>query len=294
MRREDKRLMIENTEIYLYYKERLINLALAQFEWHGLPETCDRLWFEKTLLFAGKAAMYLPAGLEETGTWLTTDYLQEGGFDVYGYPTKIHGIGYNAQNIETNVWEILYDNMTRSTLLPKIDLYARLLWEVHNTYRSNLQQQITPYIVATTKNQALTFRNFFNRLFGFQPVIEIKNTENIDEVIKTFPLGAEYKGTEMLENLKEVWKEALSMLGISGETTKKERMIDGEIQLNRQEAHIGLNARLLNRMDFCNKMNRKYGLDLSVNISSEMNEARKLEMEAAYTDLSEPGAEEVD
>lgn len=271
MRREDKTLMVQNSEIYLYYKERLINLALAQFEWHGLPETCDRLWFERSLLFNGKAALYQPTGLD---VWLSTDYLQVGDFDVYGYPTKIVGIGYNAKNIETDNWKILYDNMTRTTLIPKIDLYARLLWEVHNTFRSNLQQQITPFLVATTRNQALTFKNLFNRIFGFQPVIEIKNTENIDEIIKTFNLGVEFKGLEMLDCLKRLWAEALAMLGITAETTKKERLIEGEITLNRQEDNIGLNARLLNRLDFCNKMNKAYGMELSVNLSSEIEEAR--------------------
>lgn len=271
MRREDKALMVQNSEIYLYYKERLINLALAQFEWHGLPETCDRLWFERSLLFNGKGAMYQPTGLD---VWLSTDFLQVGDFDVYGYPTDIVGIGYNAKNIETDNWKILYDNMTRTTLIPKIDLYARLLWEVHNTFRSNLQQQITPFLVATTRNQALTFKNLFNRIFGFQPVIEIKNTENIDEIIKTFNLGVEFKGLEMLDCLKRLWAEALAMLGITAETTKKERLIEGEITLNRQEDNIGLNARLLNRLDFCNKMNKEYGLELSVNLSSEIEEAR--------------------
>lgn len=269
MRRQDKLLVIENSEIYLYYKERLINLALAQFEWHGLPETCDRRYFEWSLLFNGKAAMYLPKGLEELGTWLSTDYLNLGDFDIYGYPTHIVGTGYNARQIETDVWEILYDNMTKTTLLPKIDLYARLLWECHNVFRSNLNQQITPYLVATTKNKSLTFKNFFNQLLGFQPVIEVKNTENIEDVVKTFNLGTQFRGVEMLQALKTLWAEALSMLGISAKTTKKERYIEDEITINRQEDLISLNARLLNRVDFCNKMNRKYGLNLSVNISSQ-------------------------
>lgn len=269
MRRQDKLLVIENSEIYLFYKERLINLALAQFEWHGLPETCDRRYFEWSLLFNGKGAMYLPKGLEELGTWLSTDFLNLGDFDIYGYPTNIVGTGYNARQIETDVWEILYDNMTKTTLLPKIDLYARLLWECHNVFRSNLNQQITPYLVATTKNKSLTFKNFFNQLLGFQPVIEVKNTENIEDVVKTFNLGTQFRGVEMLQALKTLWAEALSMLGISAKTTKKERYIEDEITINRQEDLISLNARLLNRVDFCNKMNRKYGLNLSVNISSQ-------------------------
>jgi|GEM_PF-6560294 len=266
MRREDKKLMIENSEIYQYYRERLINIALAQFDWHGLPDTCDRRYFERCLLFSGKAAMYKPLG---TDFWLSTDYLQRGDFDVYGYPKRILGVGYNAKNIETDEWMILFDNMTRTTLLPKIDLYARLLWEVHNTFRSNLNQQITPYLVATTRNQSLTFKNLFNRILGFQPVIELKNTDQIDECVKTFNLGVDFKGNEMLLCLKALWNEALAMLGITAETTKKERLIEDEITINRQEDIISLNARLMNRVEFCNKMNKKYGMNLSVNLSSE-------------------------
>lgn len=266
MKKSDVNLVIENSEIYQYYKERLINIALAQFEWNNLPETCDRLFFEKTLLYSGKACMLQPKGMED---WLSVDFLQSGNFDVYGYPTQIRGIGYNAKNIETENWVILYDNMTKQTLMPKIDLYARLLWEVHNTFRSNLQHQITPYIVATTRNQELTFKNFFNRLLGFQPIIAVKNTEEIDEVIKTLSLNVDYKGKELLETLKMIWAEALAMLGITSETSKKERLISDEITLNRQEDILSLNARLLNRIDFCNRINKKYGLDLSVNLSTQ-------------------------
>ena len=267
MRKEDKMLVIENSEIYRYYRERLINIALSQFEWHGLPDTCDRLYFEKSLLYNGKACMCKPTG---TDFWLSLDYIYKGRLDVYGYPTDIRGVGFGSHNlIETDEWEILFDNMTFASLMPKIDLYARLLWEIHNTYRSNLQQQITPYVVATTRNKMLSFTNFFNRVKGFQPVIEVSANSNLEDEIKTLDLKVDFIGKDLLENLKIVWAEALSMLGITAETTKKERLLNNEITLDRQEDLISLNSRLLNRVEFCNKMNAKHGLDLSVNLSSE-------------------------
>ena len=266
MRRVDKQLVIDNSEIYLYYRERLINLALSQFEWHGLPETCDRLFFEKSLLYNGKACMIKPTG---TDFWLSVDYIYKGNLDVYGYPTAIRGVGYGSHSlIEGDEWEILFDNMTWASLIPKIDLYARLLWEVHNTYRSNLQQQITPYLVLTTRNESLSIKNLFNRILGFQPVVEVKNSFDKDS-IQTLDTRVDFKGTELLDNLKVIWAEALSMLGITAETTKKERLLNNEITIDRQEDIISLNSRLLNRVDFCNKMNKKYGFDLSVNISSQ-------------------------
>lgn len=276
MRKADKRLVIENSEIYQHYRERLINLALSQFEWHGLPDTCDRLYFEKCLLFSGKACMCKPT---MTDFWLSLDYIYKGTLDVYGYPTDIRGVGFGSHNlIETDEWEILFDNMTMTSLMPKIDLYARLLWEVHNTYRSNLQQQITPYLILTEKNQELSFRNLFNRLLGFQPVIAMKNSFD-PETIQTIDTRVNFIGKELLENLKIVWGEALAILGITSETTKKERMLDDELTFNRMENDICLNSRMLNRIDFCNKMNAKHGLNLSVNLSSDIQEKARLEMQ---------------
>lgn len=267
MRREDKKLVIENSEIYRYYRERLINLALAQFEWHGLPETCDRLYFEKQLLYQGTAAMGTPTG---TDIWLSLGWVLKGGLNVYGYPNDIRLISANGKMnpIDVDKYEFLYDNMTFTSLIPKIDLYARLLWEVHNTYRSNLQQQITPYLVLTTKNESLGIKNLFNRILGFQPVVEVRNSFD-PQAIQTLDTRVDFKGVDMLQNLKLLWAEALSMLGITAETTKKERLLNNEITLDRQEDIISLNSRLLNRVDFCNKMNKKYGFELSVNISSQ-------------------------
>ena len=263
MRNSEKSLVINNVEIYNYYRERLINLALSQFEWHGLPETCNRLFMEKSLLFNGKACFIKPEG---TDFWLSTDWILKGPLDVYGWPTNIRGVGFGQYNyIEGDEWEVFYDNMTLTSLLPKIDMYAKLLWECHNTYRSNLQQQITPYVVLTSKNESLSVKNMFNRIFGFQPVVEVKNTFD-PSTIQTIDTRVDFKGKELLENLKVLWAEALSMLGITGETSKKERLISDEIVLNRQEDVISLNSRLSNRIEICNKMNNKYGWNLSVNL----------------------------
>lgn len=290
MNYQDTEMFIANQEIYNYYRERLINVALSQFEWQGLPDTCDRLYFEKRLLFDGKAAMLQPIGSDE---WLSVGYVNNGSLNVYGYPTSILGVGFNASNIETDTWEFLYDNMTKQSLLPKIDLYARLLWEIHNTFRSNLKHMNMPYIVKGTKNQELSFRNLFNRIFGFQPYILMKRKEDVDN-IDVLNLGVDYKGNEILDSLKVVWAEALAMLGITAETTKKERMITGEIVLDRQEDLISLSSRMLNRVEFCNKMNKKYGLDLSVNLSSDDFELQPYQGDYAMQALRSTGADEAE
>ena len=89
-----------------------------------------------------------------------------------------------------------------------------------------------------------------------------------DDSIKTFDMQVDFKGNDILDALKTTWAEALSMLGITAKQTKKERLLQDELTINRMEDLLSLNARLLNRVDFCNKMNKKYGMNLSVNLSS--------------------------
>lgn len=48
-------------------------------------------------------------------------------------------------------------------------------------------------------------------------------------------------------------------------------MLNGEIAMDRQADFISLNNRLLNRVEFCNLMNKKYNFNLDVNLSSDRN-----------------------
>lgn len=264
-RREDLLLEVDNRSVYIYYYERLVNLALAQFEWSGLPDTVDRRYMEKTLLFNGTAAWFKPTA---TDFWLCLNWVHQGGkFDVYGYPTAIKGIDFNGRQIETDDFHIVYDNMSRVPMMRNIQNYASLLAQAHLTGRANMMRQNTPYIVSTTKTELLSVKNIFQRIMKFDPVVEVKQGMDLEKKINKIDLDVPFKANEIMEYRRALWNDALSMLGIASETTKKERLIGDEIAMNRQEDTVALNARLLTRVELCNKLNDKYGLDLAVNMS---------------------------
>ena len=264
---DDALLFIDNQRIYHYYRNRLISMALSQMIWDfGDITTCDRLFLEKKLLFEGKACILKPEG---TDMWLSLGYVSDGTLDVYGYPTKIRGVGYNSANIEGTDWMILYDNATKQSLMEGIDLYARLLWEQHMTYRSNLKHQNIPYLVTGTKNQELSFKNFFAKMFAFQPYFLMKRKEDV-EALKVEKTDVPYLGKEMLECLKIIWQEAINMLGIcpSGVIDKKERLITDEVAFDKEEYIIARNTRELMRKEFCEKFNKKFGTNISVHMAT--------------------------
>ena len=266
----DTELFIKNSDCFKLYQTRLIEMALSQFEWHGFPETCNRWFFERALL-NGSGAMYKP---KDCDFWLSTGWVLQGDLNVYGLPTRITGVGANGKTsmieVDDDAWEICYDNMMHYGMMDKINFYATWLAEITLTHQSNLQNQINPIVVlSNTPGDTLSFKNFFKRVFAFDKVINVGKTFDVENV-KTLDLQTPYV-TELLEDLKVVWAEALTMLGISYQSTKRERMLNNEIAMDRQADFISLNNRLLNRVEFCNLMNKKYGFNLSVNLSSDRN-----------------------
>lgn len=272
---KDDMLIVRNSEIYYYYYERLINLALSQFEWHNLPPGVDRYYLERTLLFNGQAAIYNP---EFTDIWLGTGFVfrntKYGVYDVYGYPRDIYGIPDGAYTgnpqipVTPGKFKVIYDNMTRFSLIPKMQLYAKLMWEVHDAFRVNVEHQLKPWLVVAPQTMKSTIDNFFNRFLGHQRMIQLTKGLKPDD-IATFDERQNFYGPEMLDCLKRLWAEALSMLGITSEVSKKERYLNDELTMVRQEDIISLNSRMLNRVDACNYLNERFGFDMSVNLSSQ-------------------------
>lgn len=272
----ERALEIANHELYNNIIERLTNLALSQFEWHGLPDTLDRYYMERTLLLHGRCVIFRPPGGD---MWLVSHFVHNGGnFDIYGRP-QLDGIrAIDAMGrelpIDPDTAYILYDNtaLDRRPLMSAIALHARKLYEIEQSIRMNLRHQNKPYIIATGGDkERSSVIQLMRKMFNYDPVISVKSRkggEDLADRVKT----VDTKVTLIVGDLQQAWvhewKRALNVLGISAETTKRERMLSGELVMNRQEDTISLQARMLNRVEFCNMFNEDHpDYELSVNLS---------------------------
>lgn len=299
----DMSIFINNQMIYNYYRSRLIGAARAEFYYEGIPKACDRDFFETKNLFDGKAMFCIPEILVDD----TEHSLEEKIFSlgiapttrpsIYGKPLKCFGVGWTGtegeipddysangksevdfSRIETKDFVVCYDNINRECLIPYIDMYAGILWEVHQTMRSNLKHQNKPYMVKTSEDTALTVDNFFIDWANFKPYVKIKSMgkKNRDEDPKTFnlkdidvmDLRVQFLGSELAERMRFEWANALSMLGITSQYSKKaEYQNTDQLQLDKLGDDISLATRLIPRIEFCNAVNEKWGLNMSVHLS---------------------------
>ena len=262
-------------DYYRHYMERLLNIVLAQFDWKGLPDTVDRWYLEMCLAFYGTAAMYKA---KDTDLIFASNYTAQ-GLTMYGYPAHIRGVtngGYDIVtgmstggtiDVEPGEFVVLYDTMTRTPLWKTLDIYAKMLTKVSLAIDLNLQQQYRPYIlVGNTDNKALrkTFETFLDGVAAYEPALF--STMDPDD-IKTIDLNVPYKGMELEQQRQAIWADAMSELGITIGTTKKERMLGDEIATNREADLSQLNSRLKNRKEFAEKINEKFDLDVEVELT---------------------------
>ena len=262
-------------DYYRHYMERLLNIVLAQFDWKGLPDTVDRWYLEMCLAFYGTAAMYKA---KDTDLVFASNYTAQ-GLTMYGYPAHIRGVtngGYDIVtgmstggtiDVEPGEFVVLYDTMTRTPLWKTLDIYAKMLTKVSLAIDLNLQQHCRPYmLVANTDNKALrkTFETFLDGVAAYEPALF--STMDPDD-IKTIDLNVPYKGMELEQQRQAIWTDAMSELGITIGTTKKERMLGDEIATNREADLSQLNSRLKNRKEFAEKINEKFDLDVEVELT---------------------------
>ena len=308
---EDIGLFIDNQKIYNFYFDRICQVVLSQFQYGNLPSTCDRWFFEWKAMRDGQAALCVPDGSRELMSLGFVPYLDEEQtsagqmlYNAYGYPTGIKGIGWadgdviNGQvlhgagyQVTTHDFVVMYDNMGRMSMMGYIDLYARLLWECHMIIRSNQKFQNIPYIVKASKDSKLSVDIFFQDLWNFKPVIELNNmgkkAENIKDAnsmdIDALDLRVDYKVIDMWKALKVTWAEAMSMLGITTQFTKKSQYENSDqLEMDKMGDDLSLCNRLMRRVELCNRANERWGGteilpkgDLYVNLSPMTEEFAK-------------------
>lgn len=262
---QDAVMFYDNQLITDFYRTRLINIALTQFTYENTPPKFDRLFFEKKMLFDGKAAM-----LHEpiTDEWYSLGYASQGKLDLYGYPTEIRGVGYNTANVIPDEFVVFYDNPLRQSIMPYIDMYARQLAECHMTFRVNLDKQNIPFIVTCGRNQQLTYKNLFARMAGFQRLFFMKRKDE-KENIEALKTDVPYIGIELLTSLRALWTQAIMFLGVapSDNVEKKERLNTEEVEFNREESDVAKTARGLGRLEGFKKWNELTGGNVIVHIN---------------------------
>lgn len=255
--------LMANGATYVQYYNRLMELSMSMFEWKNLPETVDERYLELGLFSSGCMVFFKDDVIGE----LALNMTYQGGFDIYGEPTKRRAYSrYNQfqTTLDKNNSVIIWNNMLRTNSALDVQMFAYRLYNLDRIVDINTNAQKTPVLITCDEKQKLTVKNLYMQYEGNYPAIF--GDSNLDikslSVLKT---DAPFVSDKIYDLKVKIWNEALTYLGISNiNVTKKERMITDEVIRNQGGTVASRYSRLESRRRAVKKINKMFGLNITV------------------------------
>jgi hypothetical protein len=147
-------------------------------------------------------------------------------------------------------------------------LFASRLTEAERTIDTNIKAQKTPVLIRCDDKDRLTMKNLYRDYEGNEPFILGGKSLNLDG-LKVLKTDAPFVADKLQNYKHEIWNEALTFFGVNNANSdKRERLITDEVNANNEVISINAQAMLLTRLEACEKINKLYGLDVSVKMRS--------------------------
>ena len=274
---EDAQIL--NGESYNDYLYRMKKIVLSMFEWKNLPDTMNSRYLEMCLYYKGQAALLYDADYG----YINTQAVDSGYINIYGLPTLINCFSYSyhsqrnlyvagsEENPEKDKECILVMNtFERIPTCSTVGLFAMRMSEAQRTADVNIKAQRTPVLIYGTKEQELTLRNLYAQYDGNSPVIYGNKDNLAQSSLMAIKTEAPFIADKIIEYKKEIWNEFLTYIGVSNLDEKKERMISTEANSNNEVINLNLETFLAPRKQACKEFNDKYGLNIDVQVRSDL------------------------
>ena len=268
--RFQKEAQIMNVDTYTYWYSRLVEIAIAGFEWKNLPPEIDPRFLEMILCFDGKALFYFD---DDLGEYVALQFFNSSTLDIYREPFKRKAfspaVNFRHKALDERESVIIWNKGLHLPEILPLRLYARRIAECERTIDVNIKGQKTPKIIRSTNEERLTLENLFKKYDGNIPFIfgskNLADMQDITVLDTTVPFVA-----DKIQILKrQIFNEALTYFGIeNANSEKKERLVSDEVASNFGGVDIARRTRLNARKLACRKINERFGLNIDVEFAS--------------------------
>ena len=272
--------------ILTFYRNKLTREVTNLFEWEGVPDGIPVDYLERALVLKGRVMFFYD---DEAYGFMALES-QVRGFNMYNKPTTAFSVVPNTEGKKTHYERkilyghnemvekedgcVLINNMYGGESLTSIiDHFAKRLALVQMAFDTNALWQNKPVVFSTTnEGTRLSIEKFFNNIMNGEPWVvvdkELLAKENgiIPEVVDVpFILDKLY------DTKNEIYAEFRHTVGIdTAGIDKKERVLTGEIDANKQSIETCLQIMLSQREIACKQINKFFGLNMSVKARGEV------------------------
>ena len=260
-----------NDNTYIDYLDRLKLIAISLFEWKGLDEIAGygaSRFMELALYENGRACFYKD---NEIGFKVFRANPND-KFNIYMLPDKIMAwsLGY-SKTIDFDECVFVMNNLLMKPTFETLQLMAYRLYETERTIDINLIAQKTPVLIEGDTKTILTLKNVYMQYSGNTPFIFGNKQFDISNKLNVLKTDAPYLIDKLELHKHEIWNECMTYLGINNANTdKKERLITDEVDSNNDLINYYLNCFYKTRKEACDLINKKYNLDIKLELNKEV------------------------
>lgn len=252
------------TRLYEYWK----NIALSIFKWKGLENVSDNLTseiIEEQLFDSGKDAFWK----HKTNGFLCLPATNGYDINVYGKPQSYSVFSKNGMitaTVKVDDCVIIKNNNLGMPTAKMLQYYCTKLAEIEMTKQLNLDAHKMPYVFETDSDTELTNKNIFKQIRTCKPVIfKKKGPSDASTPINVLNTGAQYILDKLEDDYNCYVAKILTLLGLDNFVEDKaERVQSAEVEANQEYIIMSFKTMLDNRKEACEKINKKFGLSLSV------------------------------
>ena len=271
----------------------MFNRTLSMFKWDGLPDSIPQQFLEMYLLKNGFAFI-----TKENDKLYCFNGGIGGEHDEYDQPTQVIVANPYLKLNKSYTFKddtdgcICYNNLLKTSIFPLFNTYGNLLVENHITMRlANILLRNVMTISASDEKTKKSADSFMSKLEqGETSVIgESAFFDGVKSISQSNNANYMEQFVEYEMFLKSIW---LQDIGINSNYNLQRSYIGkNEIDLNDDNLRPLVDNMLSCRVDFCKRLNNKYGLNVSVDFDS-IWKTKKLANETELENYSTTESEE--
>lgn len=262
----------ENLKEYHFYFKKYQRLLMSMFEWVNLPDNISSRFIEDKLFYNGLLIFFKSKSL---GFYVVTQATPI-GLNAYEEPTGYRAYTVNGINeyVKPSECVVIWNDMFMEGNVDNVNFFAKSLSNIKKTFDVNLEQLKNPYIVSCPEGQRETVKQIMSQKTDGVPYIF--TTEDFSDLVKVNVFNLQIQNhTKELQDVKNATEnEGLTFFGINNvNVLKRERLVTGEAEQNDEQITINKNSMFKARKKAVREINEKFGLNIDVVISSELDSA---------------------
>ncbi len=268
-----KDALLMNNREFMNQFIKWFHLYETTFDWEGLPEGTDPKFFEN-MLTLGPACLRL----DKVEGFQTLGFMAK-QFNITGRPTTGGAFGYfgnfkpctcyidGADNTGVDT-VVCFDNPTGYPGINQIEAAARRLADLKRSMDVFVNTLKQPFFIQCEETQKETIERILNKANDNEIAVLYSSALNSDS-IQILQTGANPATLEAYwQHYENIEAEISKVLGITNGTNldKKERLLVDEVNNANGQTDDNLAVRLRTREEFCEYVNKYFGLNVSVKV----------------------------